>query len=333
MRVLYRADAGAAGAGHVMRGLGLAQALALQGATPELLTATPADPSVDAWRADGLAVSAIAGLAGSEADLAASSAAARAADVFVLDGYAFAPAWRAALQAEVPLAVFDDLGHGGPADLAINPNPGGEALRYDGAREVAAGVAYAPLRRDVREARVRAAARSAAPATPLAIVTFGGHDAENLALVALRALAGAPLRARAFCTGGDSALAEARAFAAHHPGLEAVPKGDLPAALAEADLALCAGGVTPLEVCAIGACAVVVVLAENQAPGAEALRAAGACDVATSVADGAERLRRWAADPGARAAMRERQRRLVDGDGARRLAERVRALAGARRGA
>lgn len=325
-RVVLRADAGAAGAGHVMRGLGLAQALVEQGATPGLLTTTPADPSVDAWRAEGLAVSAIAAEPGSGDDLAASTAAARLADVVVLDGYIFTPAWRAALQAVGPLAVFDDLGRGGPADLAINPNPGGEALRYEGARAVAAGVSYAPLRRDVREARVRAEGRVDAAATPLAIVTFGGHDADNLALVALRALAGGRLRARAFCTGGDSALAEARAFAASHPGLEAVPAGDLPAALSEADLALCAGGVTPLEACAIGVCAVVVVLAENQHPGARALEAAGGCLLAADVPAGAALLESLAGDAAARQAMRSRQKALVDGRGAERLAARVLAL-------
>lgn len=334
MRALFRADAGAAGAGHVMRCLGLAQALVDHGDVPTLATATPDAPAVATWRAQGLAVVPLDAAPASEADLASTAARARAADVVVLDGYAFDARYRAGLRAEAPLAAFDDLGHGGPADLAINPNPGGERLAYPGAADVAAGLAWAPLRREVRAARARAAERRPDPAAmPLALVTFGGHDAENLALVALHALADAPLQVRAFCTGGDDALAAARAFAAGHARLAAEPAGDLLAALAEADLVLCAGGVTPLEACAVGVCAVVVVLAENQQPGAEALRAAGAIDVATGIADGAARLGRWAADPGARAAMREIQRRLVDGCGAERLAERVRALAAARRGA
>jgi spore coat polysaccharide biosynthesis predicted glycosyltransferase SpsG len=101
---------------------------------------------------------------------------------------------------------------------------------------------------------------------------------------------------------------------------------EMSAAMAQADLAVCSFGMTSYELAAMGVPAVCVCLTEDHAESASALVAAGMGisvgvddqDTETRLAAAVERL---LVDKNARAQMSGRARELVDGRGARRIAE------------
>src|SRR5580700_8233497 len=82
------------------------------------------------------------------------------------------------LRDRAPLSVVDDLGLMTDCDLAVNPAPGGEALRPDGAGAFLGGAAYALIRASVVEARELAARRGRQPRTVL--VSTGATDPTGL---------------------------------------------------------------------------------------------------------------------------------------------------------
>jgi UDP-2,4-diacetamido-2,4,6-trideoxy-beta-L-altropyranose hydrolase len=98
-------------------------------------------------------------------------------------------------------------------------------------------------------------------------------------------------------------------------------------AMASADLALAGAGVTATELCAFGVPAVLLVLADNQEPVAEALAAAGAAVTASPLdpTSMALALSALAGDADRRRAMAAAGRALVDGRGALRVVARLRA--------
>jgi spore coat polysaccharide biosynthesis predicted glycosyltransferase SpsG len=101
---------------------------------------------------------------------------------------------------------------------------------------------------------------------------------------------------------------------------------EMSAAMAQADLAVCSFGMTSYELAAMGVPAVCVCLTEDHAQSASALVAAGMAisvgvddqDTETRLAAAVEGL---LVDKNARAQMSARARELVDGRGARRIAE------------
>ena len=101
---------------------------------------------------------------------------------------------------------------------------------------------------------------------------------------------------------------------------------EMSAAMAQADLAVCSFGMTSYELAAMGVPAVCVCLTEDHAESASALVAAGMA-ISTGVDDQETETRLAAAvegllvDKNARARMSDRARELVDGRGARRIAE------------
>jgi spore coat polysaccharide biosynthesis predicted glycosyltransferase SpsG len=126
--------------------------------------------------------------------------------------------------------------------------------------------------------------------------------------------------------------AELAAIAAHHPGrFEVLPASDrMPEEMAEADLAISAGGSTCWELAFMGLPAVVITLAPNQEHIGPSLAARGVCidggwhhslkeDVLAATV--AQLVR----DPERRRIMSEKGRVLVDGGGAERVVEALKA--------
>src|ERR1700690_1160291 len=112
--------------------------------------------------------------------------------------------------------------------------------------------------------------------------------------------------------------------------VENVP--NMPEVMAKADVAISGAGTTSLEMCFLGLPALLIVLADNQRPAAEELHRRGA---AINLGEGAQAgpstlspcLTHLAGSPGARKAMSERGRELVDGDGADRVVRALRSSA------
>ncbi|MGQ9371552.1 UDP-2,4-diacetamido-2,4,6-trideoxy-beta-L-altropyranose hydrolase [Azospirillum sp. A39] len=337
--VLFRADAGARqGAGHVMRCHALAEALAERGVIGHLAAVALPDALAGRLRASGLLVHRLAGPAGGDGDLAETLAlAARLrAGAVVVDGYGFGPSWRQGLaRAGRCVLAFDDLAdtplH---ADLVVNAAPDAGALPY---ARVAAGAqcllgpAYAPLRREIREA-----ARAAKP--PVAerravLVTFGGSDPLGLTGPCVEGLAAAlPEAVRLdVAVGGANPQADRLAALAARLG----PAGRLAVhhdtphmgrLMAAAGLAVSAAGTTTGELAAVGVPAVLVVVVGNQERAADGTARIPWCERIDGRGDAAAArivaaaVRLWG-DPARRTAMAAAARGIVDGEGAPRIAD------------
>ena len=331
MNILFRADAGAGiGSGHLMRCLGLAQYLRDEGASCSLLTTAVKEPVVARWREEEIEVQEHQARRGSSEDATATlAAAAGGAQWIVADGYSFGLDWqRAAKEGRVGLLCFDDLGGASfAADLVVNQNPGAQDLSYGmgGDGRVLAGADYVVLRRDIRRLK-----REASSQPPHLLVTFGGYDEDNLALAAMRELAGveAPFAATVICSADADGLAEAQTFAASHPDrFRVLPPGDIVPLMAVADLALCAGGTTALELASLGVPMVLVTVADNQESGAAALAGAGCARLAGrgigALPDAARALGDLLRDAAACKDMGRAGTTLVDGNGAARISEAI----------
>ena len=336
--VLFRADAGPSiGAGHVMRCLALAEAVQELGGDAHFAVASLPPALEDRLRAAGMEVHRIDADPGSMADLAATRAIAAetGAVAIVLDGYAFSDGWRAGLTGtSLTVLAFDDAGTGESihAGLIVNAAPDAGLLPYRNGNPEARlllGPAYAPLRREVREA-------AAAPKPPLEerrglLVTFGGSDPLGLTAPVVERLAprlppGVRLDVAVGGAVRDAGAVEAvaRRFNDSLRLHRDTPRmGHL---MARAGLAVSAAGTTTGELAAIGTPAVLVTIADNQLEAARQSEALGWCAlVAGQTAGAPERIAATAldlwADPARRRAMAGKLAGIVDGQGALRIAQ------------
>lgn len=327
--ILFRADGGPGiGAGHLSRCLALAQACRQRGWRCTLLTLAGSTP-LHGWR--DIEVRSLPELdPGSAQDLQATAAQVKelGAAWVVADGYRFSVEYLARLDAQTQLLVLDDLGERDPAcRVMLNPNPGAEsrhAGHYRQAREVLLGTEYFLLRPEIRGAQ-------ASPERQRVLVTFGGDDDENLALafVSLAAEQGLDIHADVICTVAGVGLAQLRQVAGRAPGHWQVHAGPLEIApfMARASVMICAGGTTACEAASLGIPCVIVVRADNQRPGAQALMDLGAASVAgegaAALPVALAMLKELLADGRRREDMGCRGRALVDGRGAERVAARM----------
>jgi spore coat polysaccharide biosynthesis predicted glycosyltransferase SpsG len=292
--LVVRADGGAGiGSGHLSRGLALAQAWRDAGGEARLVTASTPALWTDLYRAEGADV--VDPVPGWERSGAAWTA---------LDGYQFGLDDQERVRNDGGrLLVVDDHGTVGryAADVVLDQNLGASAEDYRGRAPHTAlllGPTYALLRREFR----RITSRDTAWEVERVLVSLGGDPPED-------------------------AVQRVRQGLALVPGFEVewLPSGrEVAEAMAAADLAVSGGGVTTWELCAMGVPSVLLVLAANQRPVADAVAGAGAAISAGDYAgvepkDLARVLADLAADPVARHRMADTGRRLVDGRGARRV--------------
>ncbi len=269
-------------------------------------------------------------------DAAETRAAAAGADWLILDHYAFDAAWEAAaLPPGTRLMVIDDLADRPHlAHLLLDQNLGRRSADYDphlppGAERLI-GPRHALLRPAFADARPAALAARAARGHSLArvLVTMGGVDPPDATGAALAALA-AHLGLQVTVVMGAHAPAlptiRARAAALPSPATVLVDTPDMAALMAEADLAIGAAGGTAWERCALGLPSLIAVLADNQAPAAAALHAAGAAlslgrpEDPAFAARLAQALMR-ATNPATLAALSRAAAAVTDGRGAARVA-------------
>ena len=275
---------------------------------------------------------------GSPADAAETIALAQSlrAAWLVLDGYHFdADFQRAVKAAGLRLLVFDDTAHAThyAADFILNQNLGASASLYphrEPTTRLLLGPRFVQLRGEFTELSRSAEHRSAgAVETSKAeqcsalrvLVTLGGSDPDNITAQVLTALQTIPGLPADIVIGPANPHADAlQSPSAHSPApitFHVNPSG-IPALMARADLAICAGGTTAWELSFLGVPMLVLVLAENQRSNAERLAQAGVA-VHTSIAKLADDLRSLLADVARRAEMSRRARALVDGLGTLRV--------------
>jgi spore coat polysaccharide biosynthesis predicted glycosyltransferase SpsG len=87
-----------------------------------------------------------------------------------------------------------------------------------------------------------------------------------------------------------------------------------------ADAAICAGGVTALELASLGVPSVIMTTADNQEIGAAALVKAGAAIRARSIGEAAKIANDLMTNPAQRTSMAAAGRVLIDGQGVQRVA-------------
>lgn len=330
MHVLFRADAGeAAGTGHVMRSLALAQAVVARGAGATLMAPRVA-AAVDAAASAGIPFIEWEGPGAIETGRAVES------EWTVVDGYRFDASHRAVIRATGSrVAAIDDDGRcaGEPLDAVLNQNPSAWRIPYrlPPDSRVLLGTRFALL------APAFAALPVPGDVAPLArrlLVTFGGSDPSRLTPVALDAISGLP--ADAFDTtvvvgAGNSQRARIAAvvdaMARHGRSIRTITatSGAMAGLMADADIAIAAGGSTLWELAAAGVPALVVTVAANQIAPAKAAAAVGSVQLlddrdSVTSAGMAEALMALASDTQRRLTMRERGRLMIDGQGAARVA-------------
>jgi len=182
--------------------------------------------------------------------------------------------------------VIDDLAdRPHDADLLLDQNLGRRAADYAdlvpaGCR-VLTGPTYALLRPEFAALRSNALVRRrAAERVERILVSFGMADPNGLTLRGLRAIAAAGYKGHvdAVIGGGAPDIADVHALAAEMgPQVRVLSDvEDMATLMADADLAIGAGGTTSWERCALGLPALVLIVADNQIPIAEALADAGA---------------------------------------------------------
>jgi UDP-2,4-diacetamido-2,4,6-trideoxy-beta-L-altropyranose hydrolase len=311
LRLVFRCEGGPRiGLGHVMRSIALAQAVRARGA--RTVFAMSDGPAADLAARYGFRVAPLRSPA--PAALAPLS---ERADWVVLDGYHFGELYPSLRRQGVRVCAVMDQPPRPPADLVVNPNLSARPVR----QPALCGARFALLREEFRRAR-----REPRRGPWRVLVMFGGSDVAGLTSRALGWLARAgdlpPLEITAVVgplARGRSAITRA----ADRCGARLlVAPSDLPAVMAASDLAVTAAGSSVLEMLRLGVVPLMVTVADNQRGIARAVQRAGAgLDLGP-----AEALRGEALPAALTSAVRTRRtmaaagRRLVDGQGALRVA-------------
>ena len=329
-RILFVPNAGpAVGGGHVMRSLTLAQALAARGAATAFLSAPGVDAVLDAF-APGMA-RVQADLADAQQVLEATDEAAFEAVVF--DHYGLGVAEHRRIGRGRPTLVIDDLADRPlGADLVVDSGLQRRPEDYQGlippGARLLLGPAYAPVRPEFPALRSQALARPIGPARRI-LVAMGLTDVGGITSVVLDRL-----RQRINDVRLDIVLGEG---APSRAGLERLARRDTRLTIhvdtpqmaeltAAADFAVGAAGSSIWERCTLALPAVMLILADNQRPAAEALAAMGAALVVDPTAPGFDEtfdraVQRLLSDPAARARLAAKAAEVCDGQGAGRTAD------------
>jgi UDP-2,4-diacetamido-2,4,6-trideoxy-beta-L-altropyranose hydrolase len=268
-------------------------------------------------------------------------------DVFVCDHYGLDAKFEQAMRPFVErLVVIDDLAdRPHDCDLLVDMTLNRSGSAYDGLvprhASILAGVQYALIRPEFAALRPQSLARRSG-AIERILISFGLTDPSGLCALAVDLIrrVGDQLpdfRAADIMIGSQSDKL---------PGLRACINGDsrfnvhvgtgnAAAVMAQADLAIGAGGTTSWERCCLGLPTILVSIADNQQAISAALKAAGAVVLLPSMesfrADLPAALSRLARDPGAVVKLGDAAAAVCDGGGAERVSAHVFDLYASRR--
>lgn len=339
MRILIRADGDQQiGIGHVMRTLAIAERVVAAGGVATLAGARLDAPLAARLRRAGVQVAERAIEPGSAADAAwvIAEAASRMANWVVVDGYRFDAAYQEQLKsAGLRIVVVDDLGRCEryAAHVVVNQNIIAAQGLYpnQGGAQYLLGPKYALIRREFGECSAEA------PRIPRRadriLVTLGGADPENAGariIDAVAMLAEPAVRVRVVVGPSNPRRAMLTKRWAD-PRIEVLaPVEDMAPIMKWADLAVTGAGGTVYELACLGVPMLVAAIAEYQRDLAAALHREGlAVDLGWHAARDSSELSRVIRtvqeDASRRAGMSRCGRARVDGRGAERVLEVLRA--------
>lgn len=350
--IVLRADARPdVGIGHLMRCLALAQAWQDRGGTASFVTATASTALLKRLDSEGFAVHRLRAEPASPADAAETDTVAgnRGAAWLVVDGYPFGPGYlQGLIKDDRQLMVIDDQATQDfeAAQLIVNPNVQATPELYAGSRDrdrVLAGCRFALLRREF-QANVTARKSTTKQTGPNGdspnlpghvVITMGGSDPPNATGRILEILSGFDDRRLHITvivgpanTHRASLEPVLKTLRRKHDVELLVDPPDLVAAFARADLAISAASTTCWELACLGIPLAIVVLADNQLAGAEALAQRGTAVLLgwhqeLSAPAVLQQLRVLFQQPELLRRLSDDARSLIDGRGAGRVAERM----------
>ncbi len=337
--IIIRTDANSTiGAGHLMRCLALAQAWQDLGGQATFAMHTGHSAFAERLHAEGCTTACIdAYAAGDEQDAIslAKLASHHDAQWLAVDGYNFDSSYlRAAVQTELPLLMVNDLPFPDacPADLIVNPNACVNESMYPNRKPTATlllGAAYAMLRREFRHAASQERLVRATPEHVL--LTMGGADPDNITAECINELAAIEYPNLMYTVVVGPANPHhnsiVRAIANHQTRCRLLENvTDMAPLMLSADLAITAGGSTCWELAAVGLPSIILILADNQEPIAQAMhthKAAINLGRAGSLTAGslAGHLIELLDDDVQRQSMSNNGRQLIDAQGSRRVVQ------------
>ncbi|MGA7081064.1 MAG: UDP-2,4-diacetamido-2,4,6-trideoxy-beta-L-altropyranose hydrolase, partial [Terriglobales bacterium] len=255
-KLLIRADASLAiGTGHVMRCLALGQAWQDAGGSVIFALATGVEELEPRLRSEGATVVRVTGETGSREDAGETAELYTrcCADWLILDGYHFSQSYRESVKTEAShLLLLDDYGQSPPykCDLVLNTNPFAVDAMYPQRSEQTRfllGPQFALLRREFLGFAMRT---PHIPATAhRVLVTFGGADPHNVTLQvidALQEISDVPLDITVVVGASNPHRASLSAALERYSHVARLLSNveNMPEAMAQADLAISAGGGT-----------------------------------------------------------------------------------------
>ena len=261
-------------------------------------------------------------------------------DAIVADSYSFSTSYFRGLgEAARVVVVLDDLADRElPVTLVVNGSAGAGQLRYRGSSETTylLGPQYILLRQEFAEVPTR----TIADRVGRVLITVGGSDPNNLTVRLMQWVARVLGSVNQDVVVGPlfenlAALQAEAETAASSIALHRDP-ADMRGLMLAADLALCGGGQTTYELAATGTPAIAIRTAENQTVNLKGLVTAGSLVGGGDVRDSdleskvTHELNSLADDASRRAVMSRQGRRLVDGQGAVRVARMLLELTEAR---
>jgi len=332
MNFAIRVDASfAIGSGHVMRCLALAEALRTRGVESQFICRRDPHGKGEVIAKRDFSIVEFSAADDVEDALITSRFAANA-PWLIVDNYSLGTAWeeRARSPDQRILAIDDLADRHHSADLVVDSTFPGDQERYAGLvdGELLVGTRYALLAHSYRLARRLPSPISRENARTFAF--FGATDVSNFSAMTLRALDRLGIEHVTLVLGSNYPYsASLRPLLSQHPKWAVVTSlPTLAPLISSAELAITGGGVTLLERLCVGTPGVTVSLAANQFSSVMALARAGATQLSgTSESLTEDDLRRsireLVADSPRALRMAEFGRRVVDGYGADRLAERL----------
>lgn len=272
--MIRAAGGGSIGAGHLIRCLSLAQACRAQGGR----AAFAIDPASQAL-ADRLAQDANDVYVLNQGDAAELIRLAHQwdANLVLLDGYNFDEAYHQAIASQFRLITIDDYGHNARqhAHWLLNPNLGADESLYQNRPShchLFLGSRYTLFRRDFLEARQNHFDRPIKNRVERVLVTLGGSDSDNHTFKVVQALKKSQIDVQVDIILGawHPDPASIQTLIADQPRWRILQNvANMADLLSQADLAILGGGTTLWESCLLGTPALVMIIAENQRPGAE----------------------------------------------------------------
>lgn len=238
--------------------------------------------------------------------------------ILLIDGYNFEKKYfKLARDKGFKVALLDDLADREiEADWLINHNVGAEnnfeyKLINNGIELL--GCEYAILRDDILNIK---------PSYEGGIlITFGGEDSNNLGYKALEQLNKMNYTGSVHLvhTGDEQHYHLSKLISDNLPNYSLSRKGDILPYIKNANVALCAGGVTSLELAYLGIPMAITIIAENQKPGALSLEKSGAAITSCHIEQSVNNILSIVNNQKKINEMRMASKKLIDGNGVKRI--------------